>query len=144
MADRKLGKTGVDQGSYETTYFECGTRQGWFSKSQRNWGTPRVSRNRPEFLARVREEEDRVSRQISNMKECGCARPADWEFEQPQPAKKKAVAPQAPAASTAGKTSLIEDLAALTRLWEQGALTDDEFAAAKATVLGVSSPPNSP
>ena len=146
----KLGS--VPRGNVDDYYLKCRACQGGFLWHKRALG---MRSNRYASSPALREKQARLSQQISNMKKCECPRPSGWRFEEPEqvktkavkqppPVKKKAVAPQAPAASNAGKTSLIEDLAALTRLWEQGALTDDEFAAAKATVLGVSPPPNSP
>jgi hypothetical protein len=45
--------------------------------------------------------------------------------------------PQPPAqAQAAGETSVMEQLSRLAAMHDQGALTDDEFAAAKARVLG--------
>ena len=54
-----------------------------------------------------------------------------------QPAGQAAGQPQPPAqAQGAGETSVMEQLSRLAAMHDQGALTDDEFAAAKARVLG--------
>ena len=45
-------------------------------------------------------------------------------------------APAAPAASAAAAPSMTDQLSQLATLHQQGALTDDEFAAAKAKLLG--------
>ena len=55
---------------------------------------------------------------------------SDLEQQQAPPAP----APQAPAAPAT--SSMLDQLTQLTALHEQGALTDDEFTAAKAKLLG--------
>ncbi len=54
---------------------------------------------------------------------------------QPEPAPAPAPAPAAPAAPASGATDRIAQLQQLASLHDSGALTDEEFAAAKAQVL---------
>jgi hypothetical protein len=54
--------------------------------------------------------------------------------QQDQYADQQAPAPQAPASETA--PSMLDQLNQLTALHQQGSLTDDEFATAKAKLLG--------
>ena len=61
---------------------------------------------------------------------CGCVPVSQ---AQRTPASDKPVAPRSPA-----RSSVAEDLARLTALWQTGALTDDEFAQAKTKLLGKS------
>jgi hypothetical protein len=53
------------------------------------------------------------------------------QYQQPPPQYQ-----QPPAAAPAAGPSMLDQLNQLTTLHEQGALTDDEFAAAKAKLLG--------
>ncbi len=60
------------------------------------------------------------------------ARIGDLEQQQQQPD----AAPAAPAAPAAAEPSMLDQLNQLATLHEQGVLSDDEFSAAKAKVLG--------
>ena len=60
------------------------------------------------------------------------ARISDLEQQQQQPD----AAPAAPAAPAAAEPSMLDQLNQLATLHEQGVLSDDEFSAAKAKVLG--------
>jgi hypothetical protein len=51
-------------------------------------------------------------------------------------AQQQAAAAQAPPAAPAGGTDVVAELQKLAALKEQGILSDDEFAAAKAKLLG--------
>jgi Short C-terminal domain len=56
--------------------------------------------------------------------------------EEQQAAEQQAAAPAPPAPAPAGEQSTIEQLKELGALKEQGILTDEEFAAQKAKILG--------
>jgi hypothetical protein len=58
------------------------------------------------------------------------------EQEEPQQAAPVAAAPAAPAAPAGGEQSMIDQLKQLGELKEQGILTEEEFAAQKAKLLG--------
>jgi putative oligomerization/nucleic acid binding protein len=60
------------------------------------------------------------------------ARISDLEQQQQQPD----AAPAAPAAPAAAEPSMLDQLNQLAALHEQGVLSDDEFTAAKAKLLG--------
>ena len=66
------------------------------------------------------------------------ARIGDLEQQQQQPDAAPAApdAPAAPAAPAAAEPSMLDQLNQLATLHEQGVLSDDEFSAAKAKVLG--------
>jgi hypothetical protein len=59
------------------------------------------------------------------------------QYAAPPPAPAPAPAPAPPAASTGGGDALTAEIERLAELRRQGLLTDDEFAAAKAKVLGL-------
>jgi Short C-terminal domain len=59
----------------------------------------------------------------------GSQQQAQPQYQQPPP-------PPAPAAAPAGSSSMIDQLNQLAALHQQGVLTDDEFAAAKAKLFG--------
>lgn len=58
------------------------------------------------------------------------------EMQQAPPAQPVEAPPAPPAAAPAGGQSTIEQLKELAALKEQGVLTEDEFAAQKAKILG--------
>ena len=58
------------------------------------------------------------------------------DLEQQQGSQQQAPPPPAPAAAPAGSSSMIDQLNQLAALHQQGVLTDDEFAAAKAKLFG--------
>ena len=59
----------------------------------------------------------------------GSQQQAQPQYQQPPP-------PPPPAAAPAGSSSMIDQLNQLAALHQQGVLTDDEFAAAKAKLFG--------
>jgi hypothetical protein len=59
-----------------------------------------------------------------------------WEAQQYQAQQAAAAAPRPPAAPAAGGTDVVAELQKLAALKEQGILSDAEFAAAKAKLLG--------
>jgi hypothetical protein len=63
------------------------------------------------------------------------ARISDLEQQQ-QGSQQQAPPPPPPAAAPAGSSSMIDQLNQLAALHQQGVLTDDEFAAAKAKLFG--------
>lgn len=54
----------------------------------------------------------------------------------PPPAQPQAAAPPAPAPAASGEQSTLEQLKELAALKDQGVLTEEEFAAQKAKILG--------
>lgn len=75
----------------------------------------------------------RSSKLLDRCPECGAANP-----ERPHKAKESRAQtpePERAKATSAGGTDLAHQLEALARLREEGALTDEEFAAAKARIL---------
>jgi len=58
------------------------------------------------------------------------------QYQQPAPAPPTAPPPTAAAAPAAPTPSMIDQLSELTTLHERGALTDEEFSAAKTKLLG--------
>ena len=74
----------------------------------------------------------RRSEQQAQAEDDQIARIGDLEQQQAAPA----AAPAAPAPPAAAGPSLLDQLNQLTTLHQQGALTDDEFTAAKAKLLG--------
>ena len=137
MTDRKIGTTGLP-GVNQTTYYACGSCGGWFSRRSYAGGLG-SRRTTPELRAKRQAEDQRVSHQVAHMRKCGCTRqPATLDFgiEAARPAKRQRTTQRQAPARQAATGSVTDDLTALTKLWKQGALTDDEFAAAKAAVLG--------
>lgn len=59
------------------------------------------------------------------------------QYAAPQPPPAPAPPPPAPAAPAAGGSDMTAELERLATLRNQGVLTDDEFAAAKARLLGL-------
>ena len=66
---------------------------------------------------------------ISDLEQQQAAQPQGAQPQDQQP-------PPAPAAAPAGSSSMIDQLNQLAALHQQGVLTDDEFAAAKAKLFG--------
>jgi Short C-terminal domain len=65
----------------------------------------------------------------------GSQQQAQPQYQQPPPPPPPPP-PPAPAAAPAGSSSMIDQLNQLAALHQQGVLTDDEFAAAKAKLFG--------
>jgi hypothetical protein len=61
-----------------------------------------------------------------------------WAAQEQQQYEQQAPPPQAPAAPAAGESSVIDQLKELGELKAQGILTEEEFAAQKAKLLGSS------
>jgi hypothetical protein len=59
-----------------------------------------------------------------------------WQGQEAQQAPEQQAAPPAPAPAPAGEQSTIEQLKELGALKDQGILTEEEFAAQKAKILG--------
>jgi Short C-terminal domain len=59
-----------------------------------------------------------------------------WAQQEEQQAAQQAPPPTAPAAAPAGESSMIDQLKQLGELKSQGILTEEEFAAQKAKLLG--------
>lgn len=77
---------------------------------------------------------NRVSRrQATKWQQQGGQQPADYRYEAQQPQGQQAPPPQAAAPPQA---STIDQLKELGELKQQGILTDEEFAAQKAKILG--------
>ncbi len=78
---------------------------------------------------------NRVSRrQATKWQQQGGQQPADYRYEAQQPQGQQAPPPQA--AGAAPQASTIDQLKELGELKQQGILTDEEFAAQKAKILG--------
>jgi hypothetical protein len=80
---------------------------------------------------------NRVSRrQATKWQQQGGQQPADYRYEAQQPQGQQAPPPQAAQAAAPPQASTIDQLKELGELKQQGILTDEEFAAQKAKILG--------
>ncbi len=61
----------------------------------------------------------------------------DPQYQQPQYQQPQYQQPAPPAAAPAGGSNIADEIQRLASLKEQGILSDDEFAAAKAKLLGI-------
>ena len=145
MNDQELGtiRDGEHRFSGYTTYYLCNDCQGFYvTRGGGGLGSYRQPARTPERVAREEREraqrhakEQRLRARIDKMRPCTCGP------KTPPPARRATPASPARRAAATQQTtppggSLPADLAALAKLWESGALTDQEFAAAKARLLG--------
>lgn len=150
MSDRELGSIQITPGEFprSTVYYSCGDCNGWYSHNvggglglrRRSPDTPATIAARARRESQRQADEHRLRAKLNAMSPCSCGpktppprRPAQTQSSKPRTAR------AAPVAS-AGSNPLMADLSALVKLWESGALTDQEFAAAKANLLGTSNP----
>jgi Short C-terminal domain len=76
--------------------------------------------------------QDQQDQRISDLEAQQQQAPPDQQYQQPPPQYQQAPPPAAPAAAP----SVYDQLSQLATLHDQGALTDEEFTAAKAKLLG--------
>ena len=126
MADTFLG-----YGKLGASFYMCGDCRGWFSQelmrpniNRQGMGMVRMPRPTPGLSAKVERRKPCV---------CGPKIPRTASRSSSASTTRRAAATQQ---TSPPGGSLPADLAALAKLWESGALTDQEFAAAKARLLG--------